>query len=290
MKTLYVFLTLAFANSILAQQVPNGGFENWSSPNGYNIPQSWSTLNDATSEIDIFTCTQGNPGNPGSFYMKLTSRNVVGFGVIPGRAVCGTINVTTFQPEAGFPYTSRPTALTGVWQYMSMAGSDIGYISVSLTKWDNMNNERIDIGQGLVNLTGMEMSCDDFSIPINYSSDLTPDSCMIVLSASGGIPANNSFLYVDDLAFELPVGIHEKLGENIFNSYPNPFQDRIIIDLPQGSMIEEMIIYNQQGKVVYQCANTSINTHDLEELAIGMYLIQIKSEGIISRQKIMKKG
>ena len=43
----------------------------------------------------VYTCVKGTPGNPGTSYLKLVSKTVAGFGVVPGVAVCGTINETS---------------------------------------------------------------------------------------------------------------------------------------------------------------------------------------------------
>ena len=43
----------------------------------------------------VYTCVKGTPGNPGTSYLKLVSKTVTGFGVVPGVAVCGTINETS---------------------------------------------------------------------------------------------------------------------------------------------------------------------------------------------------
>ena len=290
MKKLYPLLAFIFVYTIgQAQSIPNPGFETWSNPNGYNVPQGWGTLNDATSEVDIFTCAQGAPGNPGDYYIKLTSRNISGFGVIPGIAVSGIVDVTTFQPVSGFAYTQRPLALTGAWQYMGMSANDIGYVSISLTKWDDVNSVSIPIGTGYANLTGMEMSWVNFSIPIDYTSDLFPDSCMIVMSASGTTPANNSFLYVDNLAFQLPAEVDENQTEVSFHAYPNPFNDQITIDLPQEQWIDQLTISNQAGEIVYQTGQTRKIRYDLAGLASGIYFVQIVSDGVVSRQKLLKQ-
>lgn len=290
MNSIYTFLVLVISYQIsIAQDIPNPGFENWSNPNGYNVPQGWATLNDATSEVNIFTCTQGTPGNPGDYYLKLTSRNISGFGIIPGIAVSGALDVTTFEPLSGFAYTQRPLALTGSWQYMGMSANDIGYVSITLTKWDDVNSVSIPIGAGNANLTGMEMSWVNFSIPINYTSDLFPDSCMIVMSASGASPANNSFLYVDHLAFELPAGVDEQHSDVKFNAFPNPFNDQITINMPHENWIDQLTIIDQTGSIVYQAEKTRKINFDLHELPAGIYFIQINSDGIVSRQKLLKQ-
>ena len=103
-RSLIFFLAIASFFLLLdsnAQTIPNGGFENWSMPNGYNVPDSWATLNDLTAPLTVYTCTKGTPGSPGASYLKLTSKSVAGIGVVPGVAVSGSLNSSSFFIFAG---------------------------------------------------------------------------------------------------------------------------------------------------------------------------------------------
>ncbi|MBK9320544.1 MAG: hypothetical protein IPM91_18245 [Bacteroidetes bacterium] len=62
-------------------------------------------------------------------------------------------------------------------------GSSQGYIDVLLTRWDG--NQRIVVANAHRTLTGMAMNWATFNIPLNYLDGNNPDSCMIVLAASG---------------------------------------------------------------------------------------------------------
>ena len=44
-KKLLFILTLTFAVSAKAQNIPNAGFENWTAGFGYEDPNSWGTYN-----------------------------------------------------------------------------------------------------------------------------------------------------------------------------------------------------------------------------------------------------
>ena len=122
--TLIVLIALAIRTFA---QIPNNGFENWTSMGNYSIPNSWGCLNDMTASKGIYTCEKGTPGDPGNYYLKLTSKTVTGSGVVPGIAVCGTLDQTTKKPLKGFAFNQRPVSLTGNWQYM-VFGSIQGYI------------------------------------------------------------------------------------------------------------------------------------------------------------------
>jgi hypothetical protein len=181
--------------------IPNNGFENWTSMGTYNNPEAWSCLNDMTATMSTYTCLKGTPGSVGSAYLKLSSKTVTGLGVVPGIAVCGTIDAVTMQPTSGFAFSIRPQSFTGKWQYMA-SGADQGFIGVALTKWNTTSMMRDTVAYAYQALSGMAMSWANFTIPMTYMNGDDPDSCIIILSASR---ANNvaavagSYLYVDEL-------------------------------------------------------------------------------------------
>jgi hypothetical protein len=181
MKKIITILTVLIAIAIrTAAQIPNNGFENWTSIGSYYNPDSWSCLNDMTASASIFTCERGTPGNPGSYYLMLTSKTITGMGIMPGIAVSGTFNQSTMQPLSGFPFSHRPANLTGSWQHM-IFGSSQGYIDVQLTRWDTSMQMRMPVSSVHYVLTGMEMSWANFTIPLTYVDGKNPDSCIITL-------------------------------------------------------------------------------------------------------------
>lgn len=283
---------MCFPLFTLGQTIPNNGFETWNNPNGYNVPDGWSTFNDLTSSMSVYTCMKGTPGSPGSSYLKLTSKNVSGMGIVPGMAISGTATMSGSTPAAGFPCTVTPTALTGKWQYMGGTTADIGFISVVFTMWNTGMGMRDTVGTGQVNLNGMAMSWANFSIPINYSSSMMPDSCTIVLSASGANPVANSYLYVDNLGFSGVTTSIEESTDVTFDCFPNPFQNSITLRLPEkltNSKLEVSIL-NEVGQVVILQNVTSTGTLKIEtnELPVGIYFLKVKAGNNSYQQKIIK--
>jgi hypothetical protein len=155
-------ILVALADSIFAQ-IPNNGFENWTSMGSYYLPDGWGNLNPVTNPAGIYTCIKGTPGNPGNSYIKLVSQTVTGMGVVPGIAVSGVLNTTTLLPESGFAYADRPTSLQGNWQFMA-SGTDQGFIAVFLTKWNTLLNRRDTIAGASSPLHGMVMSWQSFEL------------------------------------------------------------------------------------------------------------------------------
>ena len=274
-----------------AQSVPNGNFENWSNPNGYLVPDNWETLNDMTSSASVYTATRG--GTTSNYYLKLTTQNVSGMGVMPGVAASGILDMTSFSPLSGFPYALRPTSITGKWQYMGNSSNDVGVIAVYLTKWNTGMNMRDTIGYSIQNLTGMVMSWANYSLPFTYNSSDNPDSCMIYLNASGNNPEAGSYLYVDNLSFSgVVLGVENTEITGTFNVFPNPSNDLIKIDLSGlKSTAEQFEVLDIAGRVVAtQKSNGALlQTISVSEITAGSYVLKIHTaKGIVTR-KITKQ-
>ena len=231
MKSVITILCLiVISSTTLMAQIPNGGFESWTNASGYNAPVGWDNMNAMTTSMGSYTCLKGTPGDPGSSYIKLVSTTVSGMGVVPGIATCGMLDMTNMNaPEAmsGFAFNQRPQSIAGNWQYMA-SGSDMGYLSVLLTKWNMTMMMRDTVAYLTLFTRNMQMSWTSFSNDLNYMSQETPDTAFITLSSSSATPVAGSYLYVDTLHFagSVSTGIIEKnnslVGVSVF---PNPSTD-----------------------------------------------------------------
>lgn len=268
---------------VVKAQIPNSGFENWTKVLTVETPDGWSTLNSVTALSSLFTAEKASPGNPGSYYLKLTSKNINGL-VVPGIAVSGLMNPVTYQALSGFPCSVRPTALTGKWQHM-IYGSSQGSIEIQFTRWDNATKTRVSIGNGKVTLSGMAMSWANFSVPVNYTDASIPDSCIIILKASGATPTDKDYLWVDNLSFAGVSGIMNVAKELIqWNVYPNPATDQIQLHIQSGFTTTAHIeIIDITGKSHYQenadiKSGENVFTLPTSDLPSGMYFISISTD------------
>jgi hypothetical protein len=227
-KILYTILFVLIACSGFSQ-IPNSGFENWTNMGTYDNPNSWGTMNNTTVSSGIYTVIKGTPGSPGIACIKLISQTDGNKrSVINGIAVSGILDSTTQMPKSGFPFSQRPQSLTGNWQHMTY-GSGSGFISALLTQWNTSSNKRDTVAFANLPLGGMVMSWTAFSINFSYQSSVNPDTCIIVLSASGSSPTQNDYLWVDNLAFSgLVTGVSESPDQNIaLNIFPNPANNEV---------------------------------------------------------------
>lgn len=186
MKKTITFLAAIVISSTAISQIPNSGFETWTTVGAYNVPTGWDNLDSLTNSMSVYTCEKGTPGSPGVSFLKLTSKTF-GTAVAPGIAVSGKLDMTTYMPKSGFAYTSRPANLTGSWQHM-IFGTSQGSVSVLLSKWNSSTSMRDTVAFVSQTLSGMAMSWATFSIPLTYHSSAMPDSAIIVLAASGIAP------------------------------------------------------------------------------------------------------
>lgn len=282
MKTRFTHVLFALlVPAALVAQVPNYSFENWTSMGSYDNPDGWGTMNNTTALASIYTVTKGTPGNPGSFYMKITSKTV-GPGVVGGIAVSGVIDSTTMLPKSGFAFNQRPASFTGKWQHM-IFGNSQGSVTATLTRWDSNSNTRVPVAVATQTLSGMAMSWANFSINFSYTDGGYPDTCIIVLKASGANPTNNDYLWVDNLGFSGSVvgtGAEQSLLQQV-SVYPNPagstMQVKINLQQTQNARIS---ICDLQGRVIRTedaelQTGENIRTLDLSALARGSYLLRI---------------
>ncbi len=284
-KVIFLFAAVTATMTAIAQ-ISNAGFETWTNTGGYNVPTGWDNLNATTNAASVYTCTKGTPGMMGASYLQLTSKTVTGVGVAPGVAVSGLIDVANYAPKSGFPNTTRPVSLTGSWQYMAY-GSDAGSVTILLSKWNMTTMRRDTIAYATQPLAGMVMSWASFTIPLTYQSPKFPDSAMIILSASGATPVNNSYLYVDDLAFTgtVPSGIASvNNGLKDVKLYPNPATGEFTVAYEtttadkvtlQVSDITGKIIATATPKTITGNNTYSFNTASFSK---GLYMVTLISD------------
>lgn len=282
MKTTFILLVgCLFVKTSLLAQIPNSGFESWTTVGAYETPDNWTTLNANTAPLGVFTAEKGTPGSPGASFLKLTSKTV-GLNVVNGMATCGSINLTSGQITPGFAYTGQPASFTGKWQHM-IYGSSQGSLSAVLTRWDATTNTRITVAVANKVLSGMAMSWANFTIPFVYTDFSAPDSCFIVLKASGSMPTDQDYLWVDNLGFTGSVAGLTKLSDASFEIYPNPTSDFIQIKANiQAQTTYTLELMNLLGERVKQLTQTSFDDTiheviDVKSLPKGTYLLRFSN-------------
>lgn len=272
-------------------QIPNNSFESWSNTGSYQTPAGWENLNQITYSGGVYTCIKGTPGYSGASYLYLSSKTIVGKGVVPGIAVCGTIDTVTYKPKSGFPFSNRPQYLSSYLQYMPSDPIDSSNIKVVLTKWNTSLLKRDTVAFGSSFFNGMAHSWFNNGTFLNYISGENPDSAIIVISSSSTVPKNGSYIYVDNLQFiGNVVGISENNSkESNISVFPNPSNGDINIDLYfEPDRASGLLIYDLNGKLIHEVKQLSkSNLINVSQWSKGIYNLSITNNNKILTKKLI---
>lgn len=257
-------LTPAFA------QIPNGGFEEWTTSGTIEDPTGWATMNSLTSVMGLDpSCAQGTGGPEGQYYAQLTTRDMSGT-LLPGIMFTGS----SMMEAPGFPNTLRPASLSGQWKYTIQSG-DTGTVVVGFTKWNNQTLTTDNIGNGAAMLLGGVNSWTNFTIPVVYESQETPDTAVVIVMSSLGHPVVGSTVSLDALSFDGTVGVHEATATDELKFYPSPATD--VLHVEAARPIEAITVFGMDGRTVLE-RGVNANRSDLAvaDLTTGRYLLQVR--------------
>lgn len=257
-------ISLIFLSSANAQ-IPNNGFENWTS----GEPNNWITDNIPGVLVPV---TQSAEAHSGSSSVKLTVLNSGGGPYLAYIYTASTTNV-------GF----IPGSLTGFYKFSPAVISSVVGIAVALYK----NNQTI--GGGTNTLNGAA-AYTQFYVPLSYSSTEIPDSLYIFIavddssiSGSTGSTAN-----IDDLSFSNATGVNEEFNSPLTfqmkQNYPNPFNPstKIQYTIPEASFVT-LKVFNILGKQVDQLINEDQNAgtyravFDAKDFPSGIYIAKLSA-------------
>ncbi len=232
-----ILLALLLISSFtLKSQVPNGGFESWTSGN----PDSWSANNFPGFAVPI---TQATPPYSGSLAVKGEVVNTVGGPLAP-------LLTSTDASFNGFP-VSQAYANFSFYYKIGATGSTV--LSVSAIMYDaggNFVGGGGNLYNGSVNVFTLS------NIPIYYTGT-NPVECVITFVLSDTVAGNpniGDFFIADALMLSGSVGIQNASSQNDFLTlFPNPAHDQAVIAfISPYSGNAELIIYDVNGKAVKQ--------------------------------------
>lgn len=189
-------------------------------------------------------------------------------------------------------YSAKPASLSGYYHYTDnivynnatdMTEPDTATVSVLLSKWNPLLHRQDTIGFGSVKLNDT-LTYTNFLCPIQYFSDQTPDSILIVLNCSRSRDepdvigkhsfGNSSIFTIDNLSFEFnTVGLNEAVSPKKWSVYPNPGNS--IIQIPDFT--GEASLFNLQGKLIDTRAYPGSQI-DTAPLQVGAYILRLKEK------------
>ena len=284
MKYIYtILLVVLISFSFIRSQVPNGGFENWTT----GEPDFWTTNN----SDPYFTVTQSNSTHSGSSALK---GECIPF-VPPFLPVMGPVGICDGDTDEGFPIEFRFNSLKGFYKFNPQGGDQI-YISLLLIA----DTTAIGVGAILLNSAA---SYTEFGIPITYIDASTPNKCIIsfqILNPVGGVNvALGSEMYLDDLELSMDIvsdveNEFQPLAFQLEQNYPNPFNPstKISYSIPQEGDVT-LKIYDVLGNEVATLVNEEkpAGVYEVEfnagNLSSGIYLYKLTAGNFIQTRKMI---
>jgi hypothetical protein len=193
------------------------------------------------------------------------------------------------------------TLVAGDWQLISR-------FSINNSAWENIP-DTICITEGTaVNLKltimngsgGPPLTCFSVLNPSLVSSTNTSGEYTFTQSGEYKIFFNCPTPLVERIFYiqvcsnvqTMPASINEASSAAGVTAYPNPFQDQLNIRLSGNSNDLRIAIFSLDGRLAMEKQYAGISGCAIETFALpaGVYIVEVRNEGKISRQKILKSG
>lgn len=290
---LYLIIFTLFSAFTGFAQVPNGGFENWTT----NDPDGWVTTNALMLLGNPQSVFQSADAHSGSSACEITTVQLTNKppGIpLPdyiGSVFTGKQIFTT--PIFGFPYTSKPEKLN-FWYKFNAMNNDTATVLAYTTRWNTVSGKRDTLSYGY------SLMVDTISVYTQHEVTLmmldsinAPDSAVIVFTASiFGAPHAGAKLTVDDVEFTGGnVGLATINASLEFDVYPNPADQGFFhLQLNEQAKQVSVTILNTQGQQVAQYTFTGEKdafTIDASQLPSGLYLLAIQTENAHATRRLI---
>ena len=286
--TLIALLIISF--SIIAQTMPNAGFETWEEKTvlltTFEDPTMWKTPNEFTALGSVVLVNKSTDAAEGSFSAELVSKQIPPTEFrAPGLVTYADFSVdfatTEFSFSGGLFLQARVFSLSGKYKFSGANGDSATALIYSFKHDDGSDLDTIGIGYGFLKDAS---TWTDFTVNMIPLNENTPDTFNVLLMSSGsfdpGAIPEGSVLHIDDLSIETNVGIFE-LPDRIVevSTYPNPAADVITFQTAKANDERQIIIIDHAGRKVknFNFFNETI-TVNVSEFPSGIYSF-ITSEG-----------
>jgi hypothetical protein len=274
--TVMFVLCCAFTSNA---QIPNAGFESWSTPSGGVLtPDNWWANNIAGLWVPV---TRSSTAHGGSYSVRGEAITVVTGGVYTAQ-VGGGSDLTGFRISNG-----RPASITGWYQFNPVQGDRL-ILSAGLSKGGS-SGTAVAIGTQYV--SNASSSWTQFTLPFVYLTSDVPDwgtfTLLITSASSSSVIHAGSYFLLDDMAYSgtasaVSGGNSAPTTFELSQNYPNPFNPstKISFTLAQSGFVV-LRIYNLLGTEVASILNQQMNPGpfsvqwNASGLPSGMYLYRL---------------
>lgn len=313
MKKISILLLFVSACILGFAQIPNAGFEMWTSDtqaDGWNSSFSFNRTIETgyfpiPIEIEYSAAEQTTDAHSGSYAMKLVpyTTNIMMLGdiTIPGICQLGGFDLSSLEngdlsdlAEFDFDFTNlmyggapcheTPLKVKAWLKYFS--DEDTCTILVLATRRNNNIVEivargELKIGETVTNYT-------QFEVPVETLIEgAVPDSINIVFAgASSRNCSEITELFVDDVTLETAAGIYD-LNNFLFSVSPNPATDKVTLK-SISTEAYDACLYDMNGRLMWQGTHLHDRTDiDVSVYAKGTYVVTITQNGKVRSEKVM---
>ncbi len=296
-RIIFSVLFLMIINTLIAQSIPNGGFENWSNGD----PVGWVTYNGlypflglSAPPVEMLT-----PAPEGNFAVKMSSLlNATTGETFPGFCYLGNMDPLTGTGSIGLPFnsfgipfSSMPPMFSGKFQHHIINPGDTAIIACVFTKWDPLSAAQTEVSVATMISTVEVPNWTDFSVPfITNASAGQPDTMSIYLFSMGGDGAS---LSVDQLAFGGAVNVtYQETTPNDVLLFPNPAREEIWIESTMfGNENIQVSIFDMSGQCVDKVIWNSggLRKLDISGMSSGSYVVELKSSLLTRRKSFIRR-
>lgn len=291
-----VFFTacLMVASQVLAQQMPNGDFEEWTLVKGsglykdYEEPSGgvWSSGNGV---IHVAAGTdpvaeKTTDAHHGSFAAKLTTRKIFGQ-IASGSLFTGSFSLNLAKPvesaRLGVPFTAVPRSFHGWFKYLP-AGGDSASLYVRLWRWNDTTKQRVLVAEAYVVKRTRTEEWTEFTVPFQVMEPgAVPDTAAMVFSSSAGggnfKGDEGSVLFVDDVAlsYESTSDVMPWEGSKDEGCIVRS-NDGAITVTTDGGMIDRVFVTDLCGRILYDASQIPAGRMRVELPGSGTYVVVIE--------------
>jgi hypothetical protein len=265
-------------------QIPNPGFENWTS----GSPDNWATSNVVPVVVPV---TQSSTAHTGSSAARGTVVSFYTSTLAP---------ILQSGPGArGFGCTSRPTSLRGYYQFHSVGGDKF---ATNTILYKGVVAGTV-IGNAASANASEVTSWTQFSVPFNYVSSANPDTCIIQIQIVGPVTGSDyhvgSYFLLDDLSFGGVTGVDgppasASTATAFLESAPNPFASRttVAFTLARFSSVTLQVL-DLQGRVVATLLDGPLDagqhqaSWDASRHPSGLYWCRLTAGGVTLSRRLV---
>jgi energy-coupling factor transporter ATP-binding protein EcfA2 len=263
MKQIITLSILFLSLSLLGQEVPNGGFEEWeSTPQFTYDPVDWETDN---NQLQVST-SPDEDAYEGQYAMMVEP--------IPlGVGDYGSARCTV-------PMSGVPDALNFHAKWWQTVTAALGVNVYFYNNDDLMYSEYWITTDTASAWTSVTLPFEPIDIALTHG-------VIEVFAAVGDLVPGDGWISVDAMNFGNPTSVTE-LSDISVTVFPNPANQFLELKVNSEQMIDELAIMDLNGRIVLQISYEQ--RLDVSTLPEGQYLLELRNEGMaIGRKPIVVK-